>query len=182
MLQLWPLIKQKTLMRDRFGKEVRKTIFRNPSNNREEEYILFGQRDWSIVLPVTRDNMVVTVLQFKQGCNKIIHELPAGTVDPGEESPEEAVKRELMEETGYQSDTVIFLGPPLWMSSRNSWTRGFTFLALNCEKVREGKVDEMEVIETRLVPLERWIEMARTEIEEASSVVATFRALPHLKV
>jgi len=180
MIQVWQVISQEILIKDQFGKEVRKTIFKNPLNDQEVEYILFGQRDWSIVLPVTKDNMVVTVFQFKQGCNKIIHELPAGTADFTKESPEDVARRELMEETGYQGEKIVFLGSPLWMSSRNSWTRAFAFLALNCEKVKEGKIDEMENIETRLIPLKRWVEMARTEIEEPSSVVATFRALPHL--
>lgn len=170
------------MLKDQFGKEVQKTIFKNPINDEEQEYVLFGQRDWSVVLPVTEEGMVVTVLQFKQGCNKIIQELPAGTADFTRESPEEVARRELMEETGYQSEKIIFLGPPLWMSSRNSWTRAFPFLALNCEKKKRGKIDQMEIIATKLVPLKRWIEMARNEIEEPSSIVATFRSLPHLNL
>jgi len=181
MIQLWQLIKQESLIK-KFGKEMRKAIFKNPVNGEEEEYLLFGQRDWSVILPVTEDNMVVTVLQFKQGCNKIIHELPAGTADFTTESPEETARRELLEETGYQSEKMIFLGPPLWMASRNSWTRFFPFLASDCKKIKPGKLDEIELIESKLVPLKRWIEMARMEIEEPSAVVATFRALPYLKI
>ena len=180
MIETYQKIKEDVLAKYPYGKEVRKAVFINPLTGKEEEYVLFGQRDWSVIMPVTQDKKVVTVLQFKQGCNKIIHELPAGTADFTRESPEATARRELMEETGYKADKVIFLGPSLWMSSRNSWTKAYCFLASDCEKVREGKFDEMEVIETKLVPLPRWIEMARTEIEEPSAIVTTFRALPHL--
>lgn len=180
MIEIYQKIKEETLVKYPYGKEVRKAIFTNPLTKKEEEYVLFGQKDWSVIMPVTKDNKVVTVLQFKQGCNKIIHELPAGTADFTKESPEETARRELLEETGYKAGEVNFLGPPLWMSSRNSWTKAYCFLALNCEKVKDGKFDEMEVIETKLVPLKRWIEMARTEIEEPSTIVTTFRSLPRL--
>lgn len=180
VIQLWQKIKEETLITDKYGKEVRRAIFKNPINGQEEEYILFVQRDWSTVLPVTRDGMVVTIFEYKQGCNKIVHNLPGGTADFEKELPEEVAKRELLEETGYQTERLIFLGPPLWISSRNSWTRFYPFLAINCDKVKEVKQDELEIIKTKLFPLKRWVEMARTEIEEPSAVVTTFRALPHL--
>jgi ADP-ribose pyrophosphatase len=179
LVKIWQRIKEETLIKDNFGKEVKKAVFKNLIDGKEEEFILFGQRDWSTIIPVTPDGMVVTILEFKQGANKIVHNLPGGTANFEKESAEEVAKRELLEETGYQAKQVIFLGPPLWIASRNSWTRFYPFLALNCQKTKE-KENDLEIIETKLYPLRRWIEMAQTEIEEPSAVVATFRALPYL--
>lgn len=164
----------------KYGKELKSVMFLNIITEKEEEFILFSQKDWSIILPVTEDKRVVVVTQFKQGCNKIIHELPAGTADFQKETPKEVAKRELLEETGYEAREVIFLGPSLWMSSRNSETRFFPFLGIDCRKIQEARYDASEEIETELIPLEDWIAMTLREIEEPSSVIATYRALPHL--
>jgi len=179
LVKIWQKLKEESLIKDKFGKEVKKAVFKNLIDGKEEEFILFGQRDWSTLIPLTPEGMVVTIFEFKQGANKLVHNLPSGTPNFEKESAEEVAKRELLEETGYQAKQVIFLGPPLWIASRNSWTRFYPFLALDCQKIKE-KEDELEIIETKLYPLRRWVEMAQTEIEEPSAVVATFRALPYL--
>ena len=132
-----------------------------------------------MVLPITKDGMVVAVSQYKQGCNKIILELPAGTADFKDENPEAIAARELLEETGYRAEKMIFLGPAQWMASRNSWTRFFPFVALGCEKVKAVKLDSSEGIETVLIPHPKWLELCRSEVEEPSTIVATFRAMPY---
>ena len=180
MISAWQKKSEETVAK-KFGKELRKVIFLNPLSGQEEEFYLFGQRDWSIVLAVTDNNEVIVVDQYKQGCDKIIRELPAGTADFSKESPEETARRELLEETGYEAKHVYFLGPPQWMASRSSWTRFFSFLAVGCRKVQPAKIDLSEEIETELVPLERWIEMCVAEIEEPSSIVTTFRGISLLK-
>lgn len=161
----------------RFQKEFRLVEFTTPKGN-QEEFILFGQKDWSIVLPITKDKQVIYVTQFKQGCNKIIDELPAGTAF-GNESPYLCMNRELLEETGYMSMNWTPLGD-FWMNTRSSWTQFHCFLALDCEKKNEPESNDSEEIEVKLVPFEKWIEMCHTVIEEPSSIVCTFRALKHI--
>ena len=62
------------------------------------------------ILAVTKHREIVLVRQFRPAVGISMLELPAGHVD-GRESPEEAVRRELREETGYVCDSVIYLGP-----------------------------------------------------------------------
>ncbi len=90
------------------------------------------------------------------------------------------MRRELLEETGYKPSEVIFLGPPLFMATRNSWTRFHPFLAKGCRKVKEAKVDLSEEIEVISTPLEEWILLALSELIEPSAIVTTFRSLPYL--
>ena len=180
MIKLWQRLAEETIVSEH-GKELRIATFLNPNTDKKEEFFLIGLGDWSVVLPITEKGEVVTVRQYLQGCDKIAQELPGGNIDKGEK-PEEAAIRELMEETGYQGKRVIPLGPPLWLTTRNSWTRFYPFLALECKKVGEGKLDPSEEIEVIAVPLKKWIEMIQAEIEAPDSVVTTFRALPYLDV
>src|SRR5690349_5819683 len=57
-------------------------------------------------LALTRNDDVVLIEQRRTPVGRIVLELPAGIVDPGE-ALEAAVVRELLEETGYEAD-----GPP----------------------------------------------------------------------
>ncbi|CAM3435559.1 NUDIX hydrolase [Cytobacillus oceanisediminis] len=52
------------------------------------------------VLAVTDDNKIVMVEQYRKALDKVIAEIPAGKLEPGED-PEVCAERELEEETGY---------------------------------------------------------------------------------
>lgn len=179
-IQPWEKVGEQTVIAKKFGKQLVSQMFLNPATGKEEEFVLFGQKDWSVVLPVTEDGKVVAVKQYKQGCNQILLELPAGTADFKGETAEEVMRRELLEETGYEPKEVISLGPPQFIATRNSWTRFHPFLAKGCRKVKEAKIDLNEEIEVVLIPLEKWIDLCLKEIVEPSAIVATFRSLPHL--
>jgi ADP-ribose pyrophosphatase len=53
------------------------------------------------VLPKLDDGRIVMVRQYRKAAEAVLLEVPAGGVDEGE-SPEEAVRREMVEETGYR--------------------------------------------------------------------------------
>jgi 8-oxo-dGTP pyrophosphatase MutT (NUDIX family) len=61
-----------------------------------------------VLIPVPEPGHVVLIRQYRYAVNKYLWELPAGSVDPGEE-PEAAAKRECHEEIGQLPDTVVRL-------------------------------------------------------------------------
>jgi len=179
-LEKWKKIGSAVVLAGKFGKKLIVQLFLNPKTGKEEEYVLFAQKDWSVIFAVTKDNQVLVVSEYKQGRDDVGDELPAGTANFEGESPETVAKRELREETGYESGEVIHLGS-YWIATRSSTTKFHCFLAKDCEKVGPAKLDENEDIESRLEPLERWLMMIQDgRITEPSAVVATMRALPHL--
>ena len=60
-----------------------------------------------VVVPVTREGRIVLLRQFRPAIGETLLEVPAGTMDKGEESLEECVQREMAEETGYRAERLI---------------------------------------------------------------------------
>ncbi|MBQ8219362.1 MAG: NUDIX hydrolase, partial [Bacilli bacterium] len=83
--------------------------------------------------------------------------LPAGYIEKGE-SPFEAGRRELMEETGYNSEELIHLGS-FYQDQGCSAAYNHYLLALNCKKVSEQKLDSGEFIKYILVDKEELEEL-----------------------
>jgi len=62
-----------------------------------------------LIVPWLKENRLVLLRNQRLVVNECLWELPAGTLEPGEE-PAEAARRELAQETGYQAGTIFKLG------------------------------------------------------------------------
>lgn len=107
--------------------------------------------DWVNVIPLTADNEVVMVRQFRHGIEDFTLEIPGGMVDPEDTDPCSAAQRELWEETGYGSADIVRLGEvhPNPALQKN---RCFSFLARDVRPTRKPQLDGTEEIEVVLVP------------------------------
>jgi ADP-ribose diphosphatase len=129
---------------------VGEDAFADPRSGKEHDRVIIEADDWCNVVPITRDDNVVLVKQFRFGSREVSLELPGGVVDDGE-SPEESVKRELEEETGYRAGRVLSLGT--YRSNPAHFTnRVHAFVALDCEPVHDGHPEGSEDLAVELVP------------------------------
>ncbi|HUV75817.1 MAG TPA: NUDIX hydrolase [Dehalococcoidales bacterium] len=76
---------------------------------RETTREIVEHADCVAVVTLDADNNVLLVNQFRKPAEKELLEIPAGGIDPGE-APEETVRRELREETGYLPRKIERLG------------------------------------------------------------------------
>ncbi|MBI2743311.1 MAG: NUDIX hydrolase [Chlamydiales bacterium] len=85
---------------------------------RVDTFILKGkQRQWDVILhpgavailPINSDGELLLIKQWRRAAERILIELPAGTLDAGE-PPDVCAQRELQEETGYRAQELIGLG------------------------------------------------------------------------
>lgn len=135
--------------------------------------------DEIMIFAMTSKQEVVMIKQYRHGIQEVILELPGGSVDKGE-SPLEAAKRELMEETGYASDTFIEVGqaspnPAIYMN------RVYSFLALDVELIGKQSAYDAEAVDVTLIPLDEVIAMARKgELINSLNISTLFFALGYL--
>jgi ADP-ribose pyrophosphatase len=76
----------------------------------EAPYYSLRLPDYAAIVAITEDGQILAVRQYRPALERHTIELPSGIVDAGE-SPGEAARRELLEETGYQADYVEVIGP-----------------------------------------------------------------------
>lgn len=136
--------------------------------------------DWATVVALTKQQEVVMVRQYRHGAQKVILELPGGAMEPGDATPLETARRELLEETGYTSDQFIQIGC-VSPNPANQTNLIYSFLALDAVKVGSQNLDETEEIEVELRPLEQVIGMAKSgELLQSMQVSAIFFTLAFL--
>lgn len=138
----------RTLLCKKFGRGVESVIFDFGSGD-EREYIIRTDGHPVCVLALTEDRQVILAKQFRHGPQKVLMELPGGGIEK-DEMPEEAIARELLEETGYAGE--IQLVTRAYADGYSPMHR-YCFVATNCIKIAEQKLDPTEDIEVVLMSL-----------------------------
>jgi len=122
-----------------------------------------------VVLPLLDDGRVCLIRNYRISVNQTLIELPAGTLEPGEE-PIQNAERELMEETGYRAAKLQKLHA-FYLSPGILDERMHLFLATGLtagETAREAGED----IDNLVVPWDEALEMAVDgRIQDAKSIV-----------
>jgi 8-oxo-dGTP pyrophosphatase MutT (NUDIX family) len=125
---------------------------RSPHSGREHRFYVLETPDWINVIPITPEGKVVLIRQYRVGINAVTLEIPGGMVDAADESPAEAARRELLEETGYAAEEIIQIGR---VTSNPAFINNYThtFLALNARPVGKTNFDSAEYIEFELADI-----------------------------
>ena len=124
-----------------------------------------------VLVPVPEPGHVVLIRQYRYAVNKFLWELPAGSVDAGEE-PEAAARRECHEEIGQLPETVVRLAALL--PTPGYCDEEMLFFRVSGLSVPEeaAALDEDEDIEPRTFTIRDAREMVRRgEITDMKTVV-----------
>lgn len=127
---------------------VRRT-FRLP-DGKQADFDIKQEGPSVCVLALTPHSTVIVAQQYRPGPEMVLFELPGGSMEPGE-MPEEAIRRELIEETGYCGE--FSLAGINWHCAYSD-ARRYNFVAVNCVKLQEPQRDEYEYIQVIELPLE----------------------------
>ena len=151
MLKSWQTIAKKQLGDFRIF-SIRSEEKLSPRNSVPHEFFIIDCVHWVNVIPVTPDNQLVMIEQFRHGSNTVELEIPGGTMDATDASPVATGVRELREETGYDGENPQIIGEvfsnPAIMSNTT-----YTILIQNCKLRHAVQLDGGEDLVTRLVPI-----------------------------
>lgn len=160
--------------------------YSNPYTNKEVDWTLFhSDTKWAcIVFALTDDRNVIVIEEFKFGSNRVALELPCGGCDEQDANPEDTVRRELREETGYRADVVISLVPDsgVWIDTASSDAIYYPFLAWGCRVQCSQSLDPTEYIDVKKIPFLEWLQMVgQGKVPDAKSIVTTHMAEWYLR-
>ena len=151
-----------------------------PDGHIVEDYYVLEYNDWVNAVALTEDNKVLMVRQYRHAAELVSLEIPGGVIEDGE-LPEQALMRELLEETGYQFDNfellcVLYANP----STANNKT--YSYLAKGGKKVQEQQPDEQEelIVETYTIAEVKEL-LAENKIAQALHCTGLFYALNKLE-
>jgi ADP-ribose pyrophosphatase len=157
--------------------DVRKVTVRLP-NGRTTIREIVVHPEVIAVVPVLDDGQVVLVRQYRKPAERVLLEVPAGGVDSGE-SAEEAVRREMVEETGYRVGSAELL-VSFYTSPGYSTELMHLFLATDLEAGQPTEeTDQIEVVPLSLDEAFRRIETG--EMADAKSILALLMYARRLK-
>jgi ADP-ribose pyrophosphatase len=114
------------------------------------------------MVPLTEQNSLLMIRQYRHATGGFIWEIPAGTLDP-EEAPLDCARRELIEEIGYSDERIHI------------------FCAMDLSPARQ-RLDRDEILEVHEVPFDEAVRMVeRGEIGDAKTLSGLFMARLWLK-
>ena len=143
----WEILSTEYLIR-RPWLTARRDVAKLPDGRINQEYYVLEYPDWVNIIAITEEGMVVLERQYRHGLGKTCFELPCGVIEEGE-TPLQAAKRELLEETGYAGGEwkqLMTLSP----NPATSNNLAHSFLATGVKKVAGQSLDATEDIEVHL--------------------------------
>jgi len=175
----WKTLKSEYLFKDMWF-TVRKDTCERPDGKIVSPYYVYEFPTWVTALALTEDGKVILERQYRHGIGETDYEIPGGCVDDTDKNYEEAIARELLEETGYAFTHYEYLGKTSANpSTNNNWMH--MYLATGGKKVKDQSFDDNEDIDIHLVTIDELKQMLReNRIIQSMHVTAIFYGLQKL--
>jgi ADP-ribose pyrophosphatase len=145
MLELMPEILTSTPIYQGRIFDVRIDDVRNGEDEYKREVVV--HRGSAVIVPVFEDKTVAMVRQYRHAAAEYLLEIPAGSLDKGETSPEACAHRELEEEIGVVADLLEEIAS-FYVSPGFLTEKMFVYLATGLTKTEQNlEIDEILEVE-----------------------------------
>lgn len=175
----WKTLSSTYLLKDTWA-TIRKDACMLPNGKIINPYYVYEFPDWVTAFALTKDGKVILEKQYRHALGRTDIETPGGCIDATDASPEAAIQRELLEETGYQFTHFQKLG----VTSANPSTNNnimHLFLATGGEKVAAQNFDSGEDLEVFLADIAEIKQMIRAnKIIQSMHITCIMLALEQL--
>jgi 8-oxo-dGTP pyrophosphatase MutT (NUDIX family) len=155
VIEPWQVLESKYSYRDPWL-AVRSDTVRVPNGTVLSPYHTIEFPEWVCAVALTPQQEVLLIEEYRHGVKRLSFELPCGAPDHDGEDVLDAMKRELLEETGFAAQEWHALGSSTANTARQN-NRVHAFLALDVRRVSDQKLDPGEVIRAHLVPWAKFV-------------------------
>lgn len=147
----------------------------------KDDYYVLEYPNWVNAIAVTEDNKIIMVRQYRHGADIISLEIPGGVID-GDELPEVAIKRDLLEETGYSFKSAELIAT-LYPNPATATNVTYTYLLKGGVKTHDQHLDEHEILNVEEYTINEVKQILKdNKIEQALHSAALFYGLMKLDV
>lgn len=147
----WKTIESERLVDSRWVKvDCNKVLL--PNGITIDDFYSITISEAAAIVALTEDGNIILKKEYRYTYDEELIEIPAGTFEVGETDGLSVAKRELLEETGYVSDSWEDLGSTIESSSKLT-NHIHLYFAKNCKKVAEQKLDATEDLDVIIIPL-----------------------------
>lgn len=175
----WKVLDSEYVFKTPFG-NLRKDTCQMTDGTIINDYYVNEYADWVNAIVLTEDNEILLVEQYRHPGNGVFLEIPAGKMEEGE-TWEQAIIREVREETGYVSEHAPIQLGEFMVNPATQTNKVITFLIVNAKKKFEQELDETERIIVKRYPFDEMDQMiAEKRITQLFSVSAYYLAKNHL--
>jgi ADP-ribose pyrophosphatase len=155
VIEPWQVLESKYSYRDPWL-AVRSDTVRVPNGTVLSPYHTIEFPEWVCAVALTPQQEILLIEEYRHGVKRLSFELPCGAPDHDGEDVLDAMKRELLEETGFAAQEWHALGSSTANTARQN-NRVHAFLALDARRVSDQKLDPGEVIRAHLVPWAKFV-------------------------
>lgn len=174
----WQILKSETVFYSKWAKVIKDSV-KMPSGVVIEDYLTTELKSVVMIFALTKDNNIIFVKQYRHGSKEVLLELPAGVYDK-DKSPEELVRYELSQETGYEAGDVVSLGRIVDYPTKDRHHIDM-FLSTDVEFKNTPQPEETEDIEVVLVPITKVLsEIENNNIKVSGTITCILKSLIYL--
>lgn len=140
------------------------------------------KKDYVSILPITKENELIIVKQYRVSNEKYVYQPVAGEIEVTDDNPEATARRELLEEIGYTAERFIPLRP-LLNSPGTLSNLCYPFIAVNAFAVNSNRGDASEDLELVKIPIENLYEFysnCPTDCDFSIRTIATYEIAKNL--
>ena len=130
----------------------------------------------AVILPVFDDGRIALVRQYRHAAGRFLLEIPAGTLNPGED-PQLGAARELEEEIGAKAEKIEKISE-FWVSPGFLTEKMHLYMATGLTDVGQ-KLEEDEILTIERYSFPEAFDLIRSgEIQDAKTLIAILTAGP----
>jgi 8-oxo-dGTP pyrophosphatase MutT (NUDIX family) len=179
-LPIWTIDSSDYVINDRFLK-LRRDSCTTPQGGKVGTYYVLELKDWINCIAIDKDANVMMLRHYRHGVQKYLMEFIGGGMEEGE-TPEEAAKREVEEETGYTGGSIFHVGTS-YPNPANHTNQVHTYLVVNGEINQDQNLEVGETITVEKIPLKTVIEeMSKPDsVYPAIYIAALFHAMNFIR-